>query len=274
MKTLMRDDVALAYSESCRAHSQRLPLVFVHGWSYDHTLFAPQVARFSAAYRVITIDLRGHGDSDAPHQEYTVAGFADDLAWMCGQLGVERPVVIGHSMGGTIALELAACYPRLPAAIMLIDSVILPSPAFVEALRPIGEQLRRPSYCKAIEQAGETLFLPTDDANRKAQILTQMSLTPQHVAVSAFNNHLLAHDASAAAASCAVPAAYISAATTMADLPRFRALCPQLITGQTIGSGHFSPLEVPDQINAMIERFLMISVPERAYGTSAYAVSQ
>jgi hypothetical protein len=90
-----------------------------------------------------------------------------------------------------------------------------------------------------------------------------MSLTPQHVAASAFVNHLIEYDASAAAAGCEMPAAYISAATSIADLARFRAACPQLVTAQTLGSGHFSPLEVPDQINTMIERFLAIAVPEQ-----------
>jgi hypothetical protein len=46
----------------------------------------------------------------------------------------------------------------------------------------------------------------------------------------------------------------------MVDLIRFKTACPQLMTGQTLGSGHFSPLEVPDQINAMLLRFFSISI--------------
>jgi pimeloyl-ACP methyl ester carboxylesterase len=62
----------------------------------------------SIVHRVIAADLCGHGASDAPSRKYTVAEFADDLAWLCAELNVQRPVVVGHSMGGVIALELAA----------------------------------------------------------------------------------------------------------------------------------------------------------------------
>jgi hypothetical protein len=60
-----------------------------------------------------------------------------------------------------------------------------------------------------------------------------------------------------------VPVAYIGAEVAMADLPRFRTLCPQLITAQTLGSGHFSTLEMPDQVNAMLARLLEIG-PSRS----------
>jgi pimeloyl-ACP methyl ester carboxylesterase len=49
--------------------------------------------------------------------------FADDLAWMCAQLGLEKPVVIGHSMGGVVALALR--YPELPSAIVMIDAPVV-----------------------------------------------------------------------------------------------------------------------------------------------------
>jgi pimeloyl-ACP methyl ester carboxylesterase len=60
---------------------------------------ASQFDYFGRTHRVVAVDLRGHGASDKPMREYTVAGFADDLAWLCDQLGVVKPVVVGHSMG-------------------------------------------------------------------------------------------------------------------------------------------------------------------------------
>jgi hypothetical protein len=53
----------------------------------------------------------------------------------------------------------------------------------------------------------------------------------------------------------------IQAASPLTDLARFQQLCPQLINGQTVGAGHFNQLEVPEQVNAMIERFLAIALP-------------
>ncbi len=70
---------------------------------------------------------------------------------------------------------------------------------------------------------------------------------------------MLAHDTAADAAACRVPTLAVASATLPGDVGRFRKLCPQLVTGQTVGSGHFHQLEVPEQINLMIDRFLAIS---------------
>ena len=106
-------------------------MVFVHGWTCNHTHFAPQVAHFATDHRVLAVDLRGHGASDAPEQRYTVTAFADDVAWLCTETGVERPVLVGHSMGGTVVLDVAARYPELARAVVMLDAapIVGPSPA-------------------------------------------------------------------------------------------------------------------------------------------------
>ena len=112
MSRLRRDGVALFYEE---AGVGEPPMLLVHGLGCCHTHLTPQLEHFSDDHRVVAVDLRGHGQSDAPHQEYTIEGFADDLAWVCARLGLENPVVVGHSLGGEICLALAASYPDLPA---------------------------------------------------------------------------------------------------------------------------------------------------------------
>ena len=62
---------------------------------------------------------------------------------------------------------------------------------------------------------------------------------------------------------CRVPVLYIDAGTPNTDLSRFGELCPRLVTGKTVGSGHFVQLEVPEQVNAMIERFLAVALRDR-----------
>jgi len=62
------------------------------------------------------------------------------------------------------------------------------------------------------------------------------------------------------AQACRVPVLHINAATYRPELGRFRDACPQLVTGQTVGAGHFNMLEVPEQVNAMIDRFLTTAV--------------
>ena len=88
--------------------------------------WSQQVPRFSCAHRVVAVDLRGHGESDAPSERYTVRLFVEDLALTCTQLRVESPVVIGHSLGGLVALDFASAYPDRVAGAVLIDSPLLP----------------------------------------------------------------------------------------------------------------------------------------------------
>ena len=69
MKKLNRNEVALAYQD--RGAGARA-IVFIHGLGFDHTTFGPQIELFSRTHRVIAMDLRGHGPSDAPNQEYAM----------------------------------------------------------------------------------------------------------------------------------------------------------------------------------------------------------
>jgi pimeloyl-ACP methyl ester carboxylesterase len=265
MGQLRRDGVALFYEE---AGGGEPPILLVHGIACDHTYLAPQLEHFSGNHRVVAVDLRGHGRSGAPRQEYTIEGFADDLAWVCDRLGLEKPVVVGHSLGGEICLALAVSYPNLPAAVVAMDSTIVPPPERSEMMRPFIESLRTPAYPEELRRYFSRFFLPTDDPERKSRILAQAPSTPQHVVASAWENGFFGYDTAAAAAACKVPVLYIDAGTPNTDLPRFRELCPGLVTGKTVGSGHFVHLEVPEQVNAMIERFLAVALRDRSVAAS------
>src|SRR5215216_1159480 len=139
MPTLSRDGVALVYDE---AGTGEPPIVFLHAWSCDRSYLAPQVEHFRGSHRTVAVDLRGHGESGKPEQAYTMAALADDVAWLCAQIGVRRPVVAGHSMGGNVALELAARHPDLPAAVVAVDSPIVPPAGIRDALSGLVEGLR------------------------------------------------------------------------------------------------------------------------------------
>jgi pimeloyl-ACP methyl ester carboxylesterase len=261
MRSLRREGAALFYEETGEGEP---PILLVHGWCCDHTYLAPQFEHFARrGHRVVTVDLRGHGRSDQTHQDYTIGLFADDLAWICHRIGVQKPVVVGHSMGGIVAFDFAARYPvTLSAVVMLDAAVVLPSAARA-AIPSFLEQLRGPDYREAMRQyAANSLFIPTDDGERKSLILQSMSSTPQHVIVSAFEG-LRDYDPTEATGGLAVPALYIAAdeAQPRSDMSRFHELAPQILYGKTVGSGHFCQLEVPEQINPMIERFLAVTLP-------------
>ena len=87
------------------------PMVFVHGWGCDRSYFAPQVSHFSVRHAVATVDLRGHGDSDAPDPApgaYDIAVLADDVLAVAAAAGLRQPVLVGHSLGALAGLVCAA----------------------------------------------------------------------------------------------------------------------------------------------------------------------
>jgi len=252
MQFLEKEDVALAYEDT---NTDLPPLVLVHGCGLDHRSLTRQTEFFSKSHRVISVDLRGHGKSDAPHQNYTMAVFADDIAWLCTELALVKPTVVGHSMGGNVALELAAGYPELVSSLVMIDSVVLPPQALLDTLPSLFEALAGPHYLDAYRQALSAICLPTD--KQSSQLIASLHV-PKHVLSSALPDHTTNYDASGAATACHVPIAFVFSIMPLLDLPRFQSLTPQLVSARTLGSGHFSPVEVPDQINAMIAQFIRV----------------
>jgi len=257
---LTRNGVKLHYEE---AGSGDETMLFVHGWTCDLSHVAPQVEHFAGRYRCVSVDLRGHGKSDAPAQTYTIHGFADDLAWMCAELGLTHPIVLGHSMGGLTALILAAEHPGLVRAAVFVDAPLLLPADALAVRRPILETFWGADYVDAaVAYANDRFFIDTDDPQRRAHVLEGVAAMPRHVLASAWQSILETDSLSAARAlgERGTPGLYIGAARPLADLEQLRELCPQVIIAQTAGSGHFCQLEVPDQVNAMIDRFLKVAV--------------
>jgi len=85
------------------------PLVFVHGYTGDITDWHHQLPAFSQSFQVLVVDLRGHGQSEAPadRSQYAIEHFADDVEALIDDLGIGRYHLLGHSMGGAIVQEIA-----------------------------------------------------------------------------------------------------------------------------------------------------------------------
>lgn len=112
-------DFGLAYLDSC----DRMPLLLVHGFPFNSSMWEPQVEDVGEAARVIAPDLRGFGRSDAPPAPYNVGMFAEDCASLLLHLGIEGPVIIGGlSMGGYVALEFYRRYPERVAGLVLAST--------------------------------------------------------------------------------------------------------------------------------------------------------
>jgi pimeloyl-ACP methyl ester carboxylesterase len=100
-----------------------IPLVFIHGAVGSHKLWMKQVPYFSKKYRVVTLDLRGHGLSSEPSDGYHLAKMAEDVIALMNYLDIEKAVIIGSSMGGVITQMIGVRYPSRVFALVLVGTL-------------------------------------------------------------------------------------------------------------------------------------------------------
>lgn len=118
MGKLALADVTLAYE----MRGEGEPLLFIHGLGSSGRDWELQVAFFSPRYRVVTFDLRGHGQSDRPPGPYTIRLFAADTAGLIERLGIAPAHVVGLSLGGMVAFQLAVDRPDLLRSLVIVNS--------------------------------------------------------------------------------------------------------------------------------------------------------
>jgi pimeloyl-ACP methyl ester carboxylesterase len=230
-------------------------LLFVHGWTCDHSHWLEQARHFSAQHRVVMPDLRGHGESPGLDDPISIGTFAVDLAALIERLNLGRVFAIGHSMGGLTVLELAVRFPQHVAAIAMID----PAPFARDPTRRTmvdtllasidgGERTMREAFVRG-------MFPHATDPALVERIVAGMLATPAGVASRAMRA-IFDYDAPAAAARCTVPALHIAATPPLNEPHQMSEWLPEVVNGWTVGAGHFNMLEEPAQVNAMLAAFM------------------
>ncbi len=116
---IVAGDITLRYVQWGR---QGPPIICVHGITANAFCFQALADNLAVDHRVFAYDLRGRGDSDKPESGYSIPHHADDLAELIDELGLDRPVVVGHSLGGFIALHFATHYPQKLSKLVLVDA--------------------------------------------------------------------------------------------------------------------------------------------------------
>jgi pimeloyl-ACP methyl ester carboxylesterase len=248
---IRKDGVALAYEE---AGVGEPAILLVHGWATDRSVMRPLLDCAQRSRRTVAVDLRGFGESDAPEQPYPIEAYSDDLAFVAAHLGLGKPIIVGHSMGGMIALDFAGRHPEQVSAAIVLEGMIL-APELLDGLRPVLARIRNQDFRDVAAGLMSYLCGPRFDPQERRQLAAVAGACRQHVLVSAMEG-ILAFDSEAATRTVNCPMLYVGTGERYADIGRLRALCPQVVTEQLVGCGHYFPLEVPEQLCPMIARFI------------------
>ncbi|MDG4830762.1 alpha/beta hydrolase [Solwaraspora sp. WMMD1047] len=239
------------------------PFLLVHGWCCNHQFMTPiawHLARRRA--RVIAVDMPGHGQSPPPPDGYGVPEMAARLQAFAAELDLRRIVVIGHSLGGVWSLAAAAGDRDRFRGLIMLDSAVAGPPGAAEGIAQVAESLRDDTSGEVRESIVRSYFLPQSDPRLVEWVVAQMSQPSTQVAYEPIAGlaEYIANEADAAALTAwDRPLLYVGSNAPFADYARLAELAPQASIGQTVGSGHFVQLEVPTQVNAMIDRFLEIT---------------
>lgn len=160
-------------------------LVFVHGWSCDARYWRAQVPAFSKKYRVVVLDLAGHGHSGMTRTKCTMAAFGEDVRAVTEATGSRKVILIGHSMGGSVIAEAARLMPGRVVGLIGIDTLEnIEYPMTHEELKKMIAPLEQ-DFQTGSRQFVEGMISPQTDPQLREWILTDIAAAPLGVALSA-----------------------------------------------------------------------------------------
>jgi pimeloyl-ACP methyl ester carboxylesterase len=254
--TKSADGVPISYE----VHGQGpVTLVFVHGWACDRTYWRQQIKPFSTDYRVVTLDLAGHGTSGTNRTDWSVPNFGQDVAAVVKALDLKNVVLIGHSLGGPVVVEAGLLIPDRVTGVIGVD-------AFFDAWsdpqhRKMAGQLRTNFAAGTRAFVREALFLPTSPAALADSIAGSMAAARPEIALPALDGVFAwsSDRQDKAVSALQAPTGLIMTAGGRKATSRFqrsRGHQPNLGVDELPGSGHFLMLEIPDAFNAELRVML------------------
>ena len=251
----------LAYEDKGDVAASALPLVLLHGHPFDRTMWAPQIAAFSAGRRVIAPDLRGYGASPVVPGVTLLSTFAEDIAALLDFLGVAECALAGLSMGGQIAME---CYRRFPQRIRgLVLAGTFPAaetPEGRQARSAMADRLLREGMAGYADEVLHKMVAPYADARVAARVHRMMTHAPVQGAAAALRGRALRPDYRDLLTRVAVPALVVVGAddeyTPVHDARAMHAALPDSTLHVIDAAAHLPNLERPEEFDAALAAFL------------------
>jgi pimeloyl-ACP methyl ester carboxylesterase len=228
-------------------------VVLIHGWATDANYWNAQLNPLKAKYTVVVVDLAGHGASSKSRTDWSMGNYGEDVAIIARKLPNQQIILVGHSMGGTVALEAARRIGDRVIGIIAVDalkSVGLPPAPQAEIDKRVAP-FRTDFIGSVRKYATEELFEKGADPVFVQKVAYDMSLEPPEVGVASLQA-LLSMDFNSVLPDIHVPVLAINSDLGATDEARIRKSLPGFKADIIPHTSHFLMMEVPDKFNPVL----------------------
>jgi pimeloyl-ACP methyl ester carboxylesterase len=228
-------------------------IILVHGWATDANYWNAQFGPLKAKYTVVAVDLAGHGASSKSRTDWSMSNYGEDVATVARRLPNQQIILVGHSMGGTVALEAAPRIGDRVIGIIVVDALKsvglppTPQPEIDKRVAPF-----RTDFIGSVRKyVTEELFEKGADPLFVQKVAYDMSLEPPEVAIPSLQA-LLSMDFATVLPAIHVPVLAINSDLGTTDEKRIRKLLPTFKAEIIPHTSHFLMMEVPDKFNPIL----------------------
>ena len=240
------DGVPIHYSVQGKGDTA---LVFVHCWGCDRTYWDNAVPEFAKNYRVVAIDLPGHGQSGQGRKSWSIESFGEDVKTVVTKLDLKRVVLIGSSMGGPISVQAARLMPDRAVAIVPVDSLLnVEQKVTPEQLDGVVKQMEADYKGAVTALTNQFFFSPNTPAAVKERVIKDSTSRPPEVAIAILKG-IFVYDVTPALRETKVPIHAINGDRAPTALDVNRKFAPQFDATILKGVGHYPMLEDPARFN-------------------------
>jgi len=238
-------------------------IIFIHGFPLNKSMWNKQMEALKDNYRVIAYDIRGHGDSDAGNEEFSIELFVSDLLSLMNVLKIDKASLCGLSMGGYIVLNAIENHPVRFEALVLSDTNCIADPPQVKQKRmDTIESIRKFGVEKYVDDSIMQLFAPESFTTHKKAIsdVKEMILNTSEQSLSKTLHALAQRKATCSKLpEITIPVLFLVGEEDQITPPEASELMNQKIKKSTMHiishAGHLSNLENPDEFNEHIKTF-------------------
>ena len=245
-------------------NKEKTPILFVHGFPFDHHMWKHQISKFSSDYLCITYDIRGLGDSNPGDGQYTIESFVDDMEMVMRELKIGEPVLCGFSMGGYISLRAVERMGSRFKGLILCDTKSASDTNEGKINRALGiKKINTEGTAKYVQEFIPNCFCEFS-LEHKSELVHEYIERSEYFSPDGIKGCLLAMagrtDTSGYLAGIEIPVLVLCGEEDDLTTPDVMMGMADLIQDSEFHviskAGHLSPLENPEEVNKYISVFL------------------